>query len=183
MPAYPTQTVDEDAQGTRGNGGFYHDGSRWYPLSIFFEGPRQRQAWDECLRPVTIRWDSGSSCWKKEATAMAMTINVRKKGETCIVEVSGKIVLGEPSKQLREKVKELLGAGERMFILDMSNVPWMDSSGIGEVVACRNRIVAAEGKIRAVLNPKMHDLFTLFELQKVLKYYRDIERALASFVE
>jgi anti-sigma B factor antagonist len=112
-----------------------------------------------------------------------MTIEVRKDEEVCILEISGKIMLGEPTKQLREKVKELLGAGERIFIFDMANVPWLDSSGIGEVVACRNRIVAVEGRIRVVLNPEMHDLFTLFELQKVLKYYGNIERALASLVE
>ena len=112
-----------------------------------------------------------------------MKINVRKNEEVCILEISGKIVLGEPTKQLRESFKELLGEGERIFVLDMANVPWMDSSAIGEVVACRNRIVAVDGKIRAVLNHEMHDMFTLFELQRVLKYYEDIERALASLVE
>jgi anti-sigma B factor antagonist len=112
-----------------------------------------------------------------------MTIHVRKDEQVCILEISGKIMLGEPTKQLRHKVKELLGAGERIFVLDMANVPWLDSSGIGEVVACRNRIVAVEGRIRVVLNPKMHDLFTLFELQKFLKFYRDVEQALASLVE
>jgi anti-sigma B factor antagonist len=112
-----------------------------------------------------------------------MKMNVRKSGNVCILEISGKMTLGDPTMLLSSKVKQLLAEGERVFILDMAKVPWMDSSSIGEVVACRNRVVAAEGKICAVLNPKMHDLFTLFELQRVLKYYDSIEKALASLVE
>jgi len=112
-----------------------------------------------------------------------MKLNVRKSENVSILEISGKMIHPEATQLLRSKVKGLLEEGERVFILDMAKVPWMDSSSIGEVVACRNRIVAAEGKVRAVLDTEVHGMFTLFELQRVLKYYRSLEKALASLVE
>lgn len=112
-----------------------------------------------------------------------MKIDVRKKGRICILDISGEIKLGEPTKLLREKCKELLAAEERLFVYNMTKVPWIDSSGVGEVVACRNRIMERDGQIRAVLKDKAHGIFIRFELQKVLDIYKDLEEALASFAD
>ncbi len=112
-----------------------------------------------------------------------MRANVRKVGEICLVELSGEIKTGPDSETLRRTVKEQLEAGERLFVLDMTDVPWLGSSGIGETVACRNRVVDCDGRIAVVLRGKSHDLFTKFELGKVLVICDDVEEALASFAK
>ena len=66
---------------------------------------------------------------------------------------------------------------------NMTKVPWIDSSGVGEVVACRNRVMAQDGQMRAVLKDKAHDIFIMFELQKVMDIHKDLEEALASFAD
>ena len=110
-------------------------------------------------------------------------IQVRKKERICILDISGEIKLGEPTKLLREKCKELLATEERLFVYNMTKVPWIDSSGVGEVVACRNRIIERGGQMKAVLKDKAHDIFIMFELQKVMDIYKDPEEALASFAD
>ena len=112
-----------------------------------------------------------------------MKIDVRKKGKICIVDISGEIKIGPATTQLRDKSKELLGSGERTFVYNMSRVPWVDSSGVGEVVACRNRVVDRDGQIKVVLEGKAHDIFVKSELQKVMEIYEDLEEALASFAQ
>ena len=111
-----------------------------------------------------------------------MTIDVRKKGRVCILDISGEIKIGVTA-QLRDKVKELLSTGERILILNMLKVPWLDSSAVGETVACRNRIVDRDGQVKLVLKGKAHDIFVKAELQKVMAIYEDLEEALASFAE
>ena len=110
-------------------------------------------------------------------------IDVRKKGRISILDISGEIKHGEPTKLLREKCKELLAAEERLFVFNMIKVPWIDSSGVGEVVACRNRIIDRDGQMRAVLKDKSHDIFIKSELQKVMDIHTDLEEALASFAD
>ena len=78
---------------------------------------------------------------------------------------------------------ERIAAGERLIILDMNGVPWLDSSGIGETVACRNRVVDVDGQIAVVLKGKSHDLFTRFELGKVMTICDTVEAALTSFAK
>jgi anti-anti-sigma regulatory factor len=63
----------------------------------------------------------------------------------------------------------------------MLKVPWMDSSGIGEVVACYKRARDAKGELKVVMKGKSHDLFTFYELHKVCELYESLEDALGAF--
>ncbi len=110
-----------------------------------------------------------------------MKIDVRKKGSINILDMAGKMIIGEGDVLLRDTVLGLLDEGERLFVFDMLLVTWLDSGSVGEVVACRKRAQALDGDIKLVLQGRAHDVFTTFSLHKVFEISPDLETALASF--
>ena len=111
-----------------------------------------------------------------------MKATVRKIGEVSVVDLSGKITIGEGDVVLCEKVGELLDGGERRILLNLERVKYMDSAGIGELVACYKRAKEKEGTVK-LLNPsgKVYDLLQLTKLEEVFDTYRDEKEALVSF--
>jgi len=111
-----------------------------------------------------------------------MKATTRKLGKVSVVDISGKITIGEGDVQLREKVNELLDAGESRILLNLEKVKYMDSAGIGELVACYKRAVEKEGTVK-LLNPsgKVYDLLQLTKLEEVFDTYKDEGEALGSF--
>ncbi len=110
-----------------------------------------------------------------------VTIDVRKNGEICVLEVKGEVRIGQPTQVLRGKSKELIEAGEKLFVLDMLAVPWLDSSGLGEVFACYKRAREREGVVKLVLRGKSYSLFTITHLDKVFEIFDDVDTAVDSF--
>lgn len=111
-----------------------------------------------------------------------MKATVRKLGRVAIVDIVGKITIGEGDVMLREKVHELLDAGENRILLNLEKVKYMDSAGIGELVACYKRAKEKDGTVK-LLNPsgKVYDLLQLTKLEEVFDTYRDEGEALGSF--
>jgi anti-sigma B factor antagonist len=109
-----------------------------------------------------------------------VTIEVRKSGTTCIVEINGEVRIGQPTQVLRRKSKELIERGERVFVLDMLGVPWLDSSGLGEVFACYKRAREVDGVVKLVLRGKSYSMFTITHLDKVFEIFDDVDAAVAS---
>jgi anti-sigma B factor antagonist len=110
-----------------------------------------------------------------------VTIDVRKVDGVCVLEISGEVRIGHPTAVLREKSRELIAAGERNFVLNMLDVPWLDSSGLGEVFATFKRAREKHGTVKLVLRGKSYSLFTITQLDKVFEIFDDVEAALASF--
>ncbi len=110
-----------------------------------------------------------------------MKIHVRKKGSINILEMAGKMIIGEGDVSLRNTVIGLLDQGDRLFVFDMLLVSWLDSGSVGEVVACRKRAVALDGDVKLVLQGHAHDVFITTSLNKVFEIAPDLETALASF--
>ncbi len=110
-----------------------------------------------------------------------LTMDVRKHGDVCVIDIGGEVRIGEPTDQLRRKSKELVNSGERSFVLDMLDVPWLDSSGIGEVFACYKRARELEGVVKLVLKGKSYSLFTITQLDSVFEIFDNVEEAIASF--
>ncbi len=111
-----------------------------------------------------------------------MKATVRKLGRVAVVDISGKITIGEGDVLLRQKVQELLDAGESRILLNLEKVKYMDSAGIGELVACYKRAKEKEGTVK-LLNPsgKVYDLLQLTKLEEVFDTFRDEGEALGSF--
>ena len=113
---------------------------------------------------------------------MALKIASREVDGVVVLDLSGRITLGEGSVQLRDAVRGLIGKGTKNILLNMGNVDYIDSSGLGELVsaftAARNQ--HAEVKLLK-LTRKVHDLLQLTKLYTVFDIYDDEAGALASF--
>jgi len=108
-------------------------------------------------------------------------ITVRKDNKIAILEISGRVTLGKGEVVLRGRFKKLLEAGERFFIFHMIHVSYLDSAGIGEMVACAKRAYELGGIIKIVLQPrgKARELFSITCLNRVFEIFEDEEAALA----
>ena len=111
-----------------------------------------------------------------------MKATVRQIGHVSVVDLSGKITIGEGDVVLREKVQEVLDGGNLNVLLNLEKVSYMDSAGIGELVACFKRAKEKGGVVK-LLNPsgKVYDLLQLTKLEEVFETYRDEKEALVSF--
>jgi anti-sigma B factor antagonist len=111
-----------------------------------------------------------------------MKAKVREIGSVSVVDLSGKITIGAGDVQLREAVVELLEKGSKNVLLNLERVSYMDSAGIGELVACYKRAKERDGVVKLV-NPtgKVYDLLQLTKLEEIFDVYRDEKEALVSF--
>ena len=112
-----------------------------------------------------------------------MRIEARRVGKINILDLAGNITIGEGDVALRNQLREMLEAGEKLFLLNLDEVGYLDSAGVGEVVAIRKRVVEREGEIKLVLPSKgrAHKIFTMAALHRVFEIYGDEDEALASF--
>lgn len=101
----------------------------------------------------------------------------------CILSLSGPLVRGEAEQKLGRGFAALLGSGERTFVFHLADVPYVDSAGIGELVACAKRAYEHGGVIKIVLPPggRTHDIFRIASLDKVFEIFPQADQALASF--
>lgn len=110
-----------------------------------------------------------------------MRIDARKKGRVTILELAGEMSMGEGDLRLRQEMKALLEAGEKLFVFDLSGVPWMDSAGLGELIANNKRVRERDGVIKIVLSPKTKEVLILARVFTAFEVFPDVEAALASF--
>jgi anti-sigma B factor antagonist len=112
-----------------------------------------------------------------------MDISDRKQGDVAIVRVSGQIKFGAISERFARHVDDLIGRGERKLVIDMLDVPWMDTAGINATVACMKHLKDRDetGEIKLVLGGKSRELFLFYELHRVLEIHEDVEAAVAAF--
>jgi len=113
-----------------------------------------------------------------------MTIDVRKKGKVQIVDFSGTMTIGTTDAALREKFKELIDGGNRLFIFNLQGVSYMDSAGLGETAACCLRAAEADGMIKLVVatGGKVEQILQITKLDRAFEVFSDEEEALASFI-
>ncbi len=113
-----------------------------------------------------------------------MDIRVRKQGKINILDVTGRLTSGGDA-VLREKVRDLLGAGEQNFILNLVEVPFIDSVGLGETVACTKRICDRGGTIKVVLaeRGKVQEVLEITGLSRAYEIFHDEQEALASWMK
>jgi anti-sigma B factor antagonist len=111
-----------------------------------------------------------------------MKATVRHIGKIAVVDLSGKITIGEGDVVLRERVTELLEGGHLNVLLNLEKVSYMDSAGIGELVACYKRAKEKDGTVK-LLNPsgKVYDLLQLTKLEEVFETFKDEKEALVSY--
>ena len=113
---------------------------------------------------------------------MALTIDSRELDGVAVLDLKGKITLGEGSVQVRDAVRRLVTDGQKSILLNMGEVTYIDSSGLGELVGAYTtaRNQGADVKLLK-LTQKVHDLLQLTKLCTVFDTYDNEASALASF--
>jgi anti-sigma B factor antagonist len=110
-----------------------------------------------------------------------MQTNTRQIGDVVVIDVSGRITLGEGNVVLRELVRELAEKGNRKIVLNLGEVHYVDSSGIGELVKTHTTLRNQGGELRLVnLNKRIDDLLQMTRLAGVFDIERDEASALVS---
>lgn len=112
----------------------------------------------------------------------SLQIKDRQAGDVTILDLSGKITIGEGSVQLREAVRRMLDEGKKKLLLNLGDVSYVDSSGIGELVSSYTTTGNNGGQLK-LLNQtkKIHDLLTITKLVTVFETHDNEETAVASF--
>lgn len=113
---------------------------------------------------------------------MSVKLATYKVGEVALVNAAGKLTLGEGTSALRTKIRELVDGGSRRIVLNLADVNYMDSSGLGELIAAHTTVATAGGEIKLLnLAKRMHDLLKLTKLYTVFETFEDEAEAVASF--
>jgi anti-sigma B factor antagonist len=99
-----------------------------------------------------------------------------------VVELDGRIVLGEESNSLREKLKSMVAAGKKKIVLNMADITYIDSSGLGALVAAHVSAKAQGASVRLCnLGKKFHDVMQVTRLLTVFDVYDTQAAAVSSF--
>ncbi len=113
---------------------------------------------------------------------MALTIASREVDGVVVLDLSGRITLGEGSVQLRDAIRGLIGKGQKNILLNMGEVNYIDSSGLGELVSAYTTAKNQQAEVKLLrLTKKVHDLLQLTKLYTVFDIKDDEASAIASF--
>ena len=113
---------------------------------------------------------------------MSMKIKTRQVDGITIMDCSGRITLGEGSVTLRDAVRDLLSKGSKQILLNLGDVTYIDSSGIGELVSAFTTVKNQGGDLKLLnLTKKVHDLLQITKLYTVFDVKDDEASAVASF--
>jgi anti-sigma B factor antagonist len=111
-----------------------------------------------------------------------LNINERQAGDVTVLDMSGKITIGEGSVSLRAAIRRLLEEGKKRILLNLAGISYVDSSGIGELVSSYTAINKEGGKLKLLnLTQKIQDLLTITKLLTVFDVYDSESDALNSF--
>ena len=113
---------------------------------------------------------------------MALTIASREVDGVAVLDLSGRITLGEGSVQLRDAVRELIGKGQKNILLSLGDVNYIDSSGLGELVSAYTTARNQGASVKLLnLTKKVKDVLQLTKLYTVFDIYDDEASAIGSY--
>ena len=111
-----------------------------------------------------------------------MQMSERKVGGITILDIGGKMVASDTGGQLKDKVTSLVAAGQKQIILNLGNLTYVDSSGLGEMVACHGTAMKGGGAVKlANTGKRLQDLLVMTKLLTVFDSHDSEEEAIKSF--
>jgi anti-sigma B factor antagonist len=111
-----------------------------------------------------------------------MQVNTRQLGSATVFDLDGRLVYGEQCDFLRVRVKEELAQGNKQLVVNLANVPTVDSGGIGTIVAVYTSARSAGGGLKiAAANDKVYRSLTLTHIMTVVEHFPNADSAAASF--
>ena len=115
---------------------------------------------------------------------MSMKVSARQVDGITILDLSGRITLGEGSVTLRDATLDVLAKGTKHILLNLGEITYIDSSGIGELVSAFTTVKNAGGELKLLnLTKKVHDLLQITKLYTVFDVKDDEASAVASFAK
>jgi anti-sigma B factor antagonist len=113
---------------------------------------------------------------------VSMKATIRQVDSVMVVDVSGRITLGEGCAQLRELIRDQLTKGNKRVLINLADVTYIDSSGIGELVSAYTAVSNQGGQLKLLnLTKKVHDLLQITKLYTVFDIHNDEAKAIGSF--
>ena len=111
-----------------------------------------------------------------------MEITVRSTKTVTIIDLNGNLTIGRSEEALRETVKRLIGEERQFILLNLADVPTIDSSGIGAIIKSFTSLQEVNGKLKVLRPSRMaRQLLTITGLMSVLESYEDEKQAISSF--
>ncbi|HZS54473.1 MAG TPA: STAS domain-containing protein [Bryobacteraceae bacterium] len=113
---------------------------------------------------------------------MALTIKTRREGNVTIMDLAGRVTLGENTGILRDELRSQLAQGNKNIILNMKDVGYVDSAGLGELVGAYTTATNQGGAVKLLhLQGKMKDLMQITKLHTIFPAFEDENQAVKSF--
>ncbi len=111
-----------------------------------------------------------------------MQIDERVVGDVTILDLKGKMTLGEGDELLKDRINSLVGQGKKKLLLNLEGVPYIDSAGLGEVVRTYTTVSRQGGKLKLLnLTKRIQDLLSITKLLTVFETYDSEDEAVRSF--
>ena len=111
-----------------------------------------------------------------------MNIGERTVEGVTVLDLKGKMLIGEGDELLRETINELVEGGKTKILLNLAEVPYVDSAGLGEIVRCYTAVSRKNGKLKLVnLTKRLEDLLSITKLLSVFETYNAEEEAVKSY--
>jgi len=115
---------------------------------------------------------------------VSMKATTRQIDSVTVIDVSGRITLGEGCVQLRQLIRDELGKGNKNMLVNLADVTYIDSSGIGELVSAFTAVSNQGGQLKLLkLTKKVHDLLQITKLYTVFDVHDDEAKAVSSFAK
>ena len=117
------------------------------------------------------------------STGSEVHIRERQVGDVSILDVDGNIIIGESAATVRNIIRRQLAEGRRKFLLNMAQVRWVDSRGIGELVAALVTVTREGGQIKLLkVRENIAELLTVTRVDNIFAFYDDELAALNDYV-
>jgi len=111
-----------------------------------------------------------------------MKLNTRQVGDVTVIDAAGRITLGEGTSTLRDAIREIVSGGQKKVLLNLGEVNYIDSSGIGELVSAFTSVTNQGGQLKLLnLNKRIQDLLQITKLYTVFEAHDDEATAIRSF--
>lgn len=116
--------------------------------------------------------------------SMSLKINIRETPEAAILDISGRVTLGDGLGELRDSIKEALAGDQKNILLNLAEVGYIDSSGLGQLIGSYASITSRGGQMKLLnLQKKVTDLLQITKLLTVFETYTSEDAALKSFTK
>jgi len=113
---------------------------------------------------------------------VSVKLSTRQVGDVSVVDVAGRITLGEGSSALRDLMREMVGKGQKKILLNLGDVSYIDSSGIGELVSGFTTVTNSGGEMKLLnLNKRVKDLLQITKLYTVFDVHDEEAHAIRAF--